>query len=59
MRTSQSLEGGYELDQEASIDEMLENFVLQDAHIVTTPIGLDYDNDLREVDPMLPKESSD
>lgn len=37
---------------------MLSMFGLQDAHFVTTPIGTDDDNDLLEVDSMLPNENS-
>ena len=35
------------------------NFGLQDANCMAIPIVLDYDNDMRDVDPLLSKESTD
>nr|CCA16873.1 hypothetical protein SS1G_13224 [Albugo laibachii Nc14] len=58
MRITHSADFGYKLDQEATIAEMLMKFGLQDAHSVMTPIGLDHDNNTREVDALLPKESA-
>lgn len=59
MRISHSFNGGYDLDQEASNNEMVLKFGLRDVHFVTTPIGLEYENDLREVAPLLRDENSD
>nr|CCA23978.1 OSIGBa0134J07.9 putative [Albugo laibachii Nc14] len=58
MRITHPADFGYELDQEATIAEMLMKFGLQEAHSVMTPIGLDHDNNRREVDALLPKESA-
>lgn len=58
MRITHSAKFGYELDQEVTIAEMLLKFGLQDAHSAMTPIGFDHDNNTREADALLPKEST-
>ena len=47
------------MGQKASIDEMLMKLGLQHANSVTTPIELDYDNDVHDIEPLFPKESRD
>jgi hypothetical protein len=42
IRVSQDEDGGMWLDQEATIEEMLIKFKLQDANHVRLPIGADY-----------------
>ncbi|CAI5720386.1 unnamed protein product [Peronospora destructor] len=58
MRITHSVKFGYELDQEVTIAEMRLKFGLQDAHSAMMPIGLDHDNNTREADALLPKEST-
>ena len=58
MRITYLPQKGYEIYQGTMIDESIFRFGLQDAHSVTTPIGLDHDNDAHEVDPLLPKMTS-
>ncbi|CAI5746301.1 unnamed protein product [Peronospora destructor] len=55
MRITHSAKFGYELDQEVTIAE---RFRLQDAHSAMTPIELSHDNNTREADALLPKEST-
>ena len=45
------------MGQKASIDVMLMKLGLQHANSVTTPIELDYDNDVHDIEPLFPKES--
>ena len=54
LRINHSADSEYELDQGATIAEMLMKFELQDAHLVMIPIGLDHDHTTREVDALLP-----
>jgi hypothetical protein len=56
IRVSQDEDGGMWLDQEATIEEMLIKFNLQDANTVRLPIGADYE-DNQENQEKLPKYS--
>ncbi|KAE8996647.1 hypothetical protein PF005_g23509 [Phytophthora fragariae] len=58
MRHKHTPEGEYTRDQEATVDELLEKFGLQDAHSVTVPIGPENENEIPGGDMPLPKESS-
>jgi hypothetical protein len=58
IRVSQDEDGGMWLDQEATIEEMLIKFKLQDANHVRLPIGADYEENQGSQE-KLPKYSKD
>jgi hypothetical protein len=58
IRVTKSEDDGMWLDQEATIEEMLIKFKLQDANTVRLPIGADYDGN-KEDQEQLPKYSKD
>lgn len=57
MRVTQRPDGGLDIDQESTIEEMLEKFGLKEANRVLLPIGINYDQESDEDQELLPTQA--